>query len=556
MPVISMSRKDLEKLVGRKLKDEVLEDRVPMLGSELEKIEGDELEFEFFPNRPDLLSTEGVARALRAFLGIKTGLSSYKAQKSNYKVIVSNEMKSIRPYIACAVVKNIKFTDDFVKSVMQLQEKLHVTHGRKRRKAAIGIYDLDKIKFPVFFKSTLPSGIKFIPLDFVQEMTPAEILKEHPKGIDYGWIISDKKKYPLLIDSKNNVLSMPPIVNSENSKVTEKTKNVFIDVTGTDMKTVSQTLNIIATAFEERGAEIYSVKVIYYSGEKNRVFPELEPQKMVLSVSYVSKVLGLNLSSSKISECLEKMGFNATPKAKNIVVEIPCYRTDIMHQFDLVEDIAIAYGYENFAPNIPVIFHPSNEEKIEVFSRKLREAMANLGSLEVMSFILTNEEKLFAKMNQKKRGIAVIENPKTTDFTVVRDSLIPSLMEVFSSNTHNELPQSIFELDDVVVLDSNDDTGARTLRKLAFARIAEKSDFTDAKSVLDTMLSMLGLNADLEPSENKSFVPGRCAKIKIKGKEIGIIGEIHPEIILNWGLQSPVCCFELDIDELMNLVGF
>jgi len=553
MPVITMDRKDLEKLTGRKLSNDILEDRLPMLGSELEKIDGNELAFEFFPNRPDLLSTEGVARALRTFLGVKKGPAKYVLMKSNYKVVVSDELKNIRPFIACAVVKNIKFTDEFIKSVMQLQEKLHITHGRKRKKAAIGIYDLSKIKFPVYYSTISGSGISFVPLDFTQEMTPSQILKEHPKGIEYSWTVSEKNKYPLLTDSRNNVLSMPPIINSDTTKVTEKTREIFIDVTGTDLKTVNQTLNIIATAFAERGAKLFGVKIAYPG--KKTVSPEIEPVKMSLNISYVNKVLGTAFSAKQVSELLMKMGFGAVQKANNISVLVPCYRTDILHEFDLVEDVAIAYGYENFSPSMPVIFHPSSEEKIEIFSKKIRGIMANLGCLEVMSFILTNQEKLFSKMNQEHRQVALIENPKTSDFTVVRDTLIPCLMEVFSNNTHNELPQSIFEADDAVVLDSSADTGAKTSRKLAFARTAEKSDFTDAKSVLDTLLLSLGLNSELLSFEDPSFVPGRCALIKIKNKEIGIIGEIHPEIILNWGFKSPVSCFEIDLDELMKLVG-
>ncbi|MDH5443605.1 MAG: phenylalanine--tRNA ligase subunit beta, partial [Hadesarchaea archaeon] len=241
MPSITVSYRDLYKLVGKRIESKQLCERLGMLGIEAEAA-GDELKLEITHNRPDLLSPEGVARALKGFLGVETGLPLYKLSASEVTVEVDQSVDAIRPFIAAGVVTNVKLTDEIVASLMQVQEKLHASLCRNRRRGSIGVYDLDTIQPPVHYTTTLPDGIRFVPLEFARELTPAHILREHPKGIEYGSIMQEWPRYPLLIDAQGVVLSMPPIINSESTRVTSTTKRLFIDVTGEDERVANQSL--------------------------------------------------------------------------------------------------------------------------------------------------------------------------------------------------------------------------------------------------------------------------------------------------------------------------
>jgi phenylalanyl-tRNA synthetase beta chain len=365
MPNITINKQDLLKLLGRKISDEKLRDRISMLGTDLEKVSPTEIEVEVFPNRPDMLSIEGFARALSSFLGIRKGLREYKVNKSNYKSKIDKKVEKVRPYAVNAVVKNIKLDDPTIKSLMQVQEKLHASHGRNRKKVSIGVYDLDKIKFPLTY-TTKPVFFKFKPLETNQEMTLKQILNNHPKGKEFGHLLKDFKEYPIWLDANNQVLSMPPIINSEETKVDENTKNLFIDVTGTDLNACEQALNIIVTSLADRGGQIYEVKV------NGKSYPDLKPRRLKLNRKYAENILGISLTENKTKELLSKMGI----KYLNGYVLIPPYRTDIISEIDLVEDIAIAYGYENFMPEIPNISTIGKEDDFEFFKNKICNILA------------------------------------------------------------------------------------------------------------------------------------------------------------------------------------
>lgn len=550
MPVITVDRKSFCKLVGRDYSMAFIEERLPMIGVSWEGKEEGKFSIEVNPNRPDMLSIEGLARAFSAFVGLRPGLREYKSKGSKYLIKVDSKVREVRPFIVSGVVKGVRFTDEFIKSIMQLQEKLHVSHCRKRRKVAIGLHDLDKIYFPIIY-TTKPPSFKFVPLDQSKEMSLKEILEELPKGRDYAWILEGAKEYPILHDSKGTVLSMPPIINSEDTKIDQKTRNVFLDITATDEKTANEVLNIIVTTFADHGGEIYSVKISY--PERKTMTPNLKEKVMEVSRNYINKLLGLNLESEDIIECLRKMGHKAEGKEK-IKVRIPCYRTDIMHPFDLAEEVAIGYGYENFKPEIPNISTIGEEKKMEVFSRKLRELMVGFGFQEVMCLTLTNKELLFGKMNLKERPIVEIANPKTEEYTICRDQILPSLLEVLSKNKHREFPQRIFELEDVVVLDKRSDAGARNVKKLGAVISDHEIGYSDIRAVVDAFLKSLGIEYKIKAVNHNSFIKGRVGSIITK-REIGILGEISPLVLTNFGLENPVVGFEINVEELYNKVS-
>src|SRR3989344_3247472 len=230
MANIKLNRKIFEKEIGKL--DEKMQDRIAMFGTPLESFNDEEIELEIFPNRPDLLSYHGFKRSFLAFLGKKTGLKKYKLHKpeKNYSVTIDKSVADVRPYTACAIVKELKFNNEKIKEIIDVQEKLHMTIGRKRKKLAIGIYPLEKIKLPITYEAIEPDKIKFIPLETEREMSGLQILQRHPTGRDYAHLLAGKAKFPIFVDAKENILSMPPIINSQlTGKVIEETKDVFVE---------------------------------------------------------------------------------------------------------------------------------------------------------------------------------------------------------------------------------------------------------------------------------------------------------------------------------------
>ncbi len=547
MPVISFDYKDFLKLVGKKYSLKELEETMPMMGMEWEGVNGDEISVEVFPNRPDLLSVEGLARAYKSFRGLKTGLIHYSARDSDYEIIVDESVKNVRPIIAGAVIKGVKLNDDTVKSLMQLQEKLHLTHCRRRKKAAIGVHDLRIIKFPVRYTAVNPDSIKFIPLDSTMELTPEEILINHPKGVKYANLLEGKNKYPLVLSDDGEVLSFPPIINSELTKVRPNTKDLFIEVTGTDEFIVSKALNIVVTSLLERGAKAY--KVLVKHGKTVNNYPKLDSEVMSLSTDYCRKLLGENIPDKSIPVLLRKMGYDVERNDKELLVSIPCYRTDIMHPMDLVEDVAISYGYQNFAPTIPKT--PGVGKGDYLFDRYeyVRDVMAGFGFIEVYNWLLTSKKVLFDNLLLPEHRVVEIMKPKTEDLTVCRDSLLPQLIEFLGKNKHNDYPQKVFEVGEVLDYSSSN---VKQEMRLSVASAHSKANYSELKAVIDTLLKELGLKAELRDVSKPYYIDGRAAELIVNGAVIGELGELNPEVLNNYELRVPVVIAELKIEELIK----
>ena len=544
MPIVTLRYDDLERLCGAD-KDEILQ-RIPMIGADIERIESDYADIEFFPNRPDMFSVEGVSRAMRGFLGIETGLSPYKVKKSKIEIEIDPSVKNVRPYVVCAVIRDVNMDSNTIESLMALQEDLHWGIGRNRKKVTIGVHDLSKVKPPFRYLAEDP-GFSFIPLDYNKPMTMDEILKEHPKGVKFAYILESKDKYPLILDSNDNVLSFPPIINGELTRVTETTKDLFIDVTGLD-ETVNIALNIISTSLAERGSSIESVLVL---DEEKKVRPDLNPSIRQISVKEAQKLIGMDISPEKCQECLKKMRFGAKLlKGKSkIEVEVPAYRADILHSWDLIEDIAIGYGYDQILPIFPKTITIGKTHPLEKKKALIREMMIGLGYFEVMTFTLTNEDKNFKKVRILKSGdsdsgkFTKVKHEISEDYTILRTSILPNLLEILSLNKHREMPHRIFEVSEVIINSKNEE-------KIAGVSIHSNADFAEIKSVVESLLRELEQPFEIKESKNSTFLEGRVADIILNGKVIGVFGEIHPETITNFELLHPVSGFEMDIGML------
>lgn len=560
MPTIEVDYADFEKILGIELHEDLekLNDILAFVKGEVKLLDEEEgtINVEIKDtNRPDIWNIEGLARILRGFLGFEKGLRKYTVGKPLAEVNVDPRLKNIRPYIGCSIVKNVKLTDTIIRGFMHLQEKLDQSYGRNRQRTSIGLYDFSLITPPLHYTVAKPTEISFVPLDFEEEMSLKEILERHPKGIEYGHIVNKHSIYPILLDSEKNVLSFPPIINSNDlGRVTEKTRHVLVEVTGTINETVLNTLKMVTLSLIDRGGKAYSTTIQYPHEKLQVTTPKLETRLIDLEVKYVNTILGLRLTAKRIAGLLGKAGFGVEKLGKTkMTVQVPCYRIDVMHPIDLVEDIAVAYGYNNIKPlwrELPTAGGAKPEQSL---FNAARELMVGLGFQEVLTFTLTSPENLFKKMNCKKERIVEIANPKVQTLTCLRNWLLPSLMEFLSHNLHVEYPQKIFELGTVTLLSERNETKTKDEEKLAAVIVHANASFSEIKSALDTFFMNFGLEWQIKEAKHQSFIDGRVGAVVVKGRTVGIVGEIHPKVLEGWKLENPVAAFELNMGKIVKI---
>jgi phenylalanyl-tRNA synthetase beta chain len=441
---------------------------------------------------------------------------------------------------------------------MHLQDKLDQTYGRSRQKTSIGIYDYNLISPPLNYAVTAPSGISFVPLGFEEKMDLAEILERHPKGIEYGHIVKRHSVYPILFDSKRQVLSFPPVINSNDlGRVTGETSNVLVEVTGTVHQTVLNTLNLVTLALIDRGGKAYASAVRYpddaFYAAKQVVTPDFSNKRMELSVGYANKVLGLQLTAKQMAELLLTAGFGVEKVGGDSVsVLVPCYRVDVMHQVDLVEDIAIAYGYNNIEPlwrELPTTGGAKPEQRLMDVAR---EFMVGLGFQEVLTYTLTSPESLFDRMNCEKARVVEVANPKVVTMSCLRNWLLPSLMEFLGNNQSVEFPQKIFELGKVTLLDDTKETKTRDEEWLAAATTHPNASFSEIKSALDAVFMNFGVEWQIKETSHPSFIEGRVGTATVNGVKVGVLGEVHPQVLEAWKLENPVAAFEINMHTIIK----
>jgi phenylalanyl-tRNA synthetase beta chain len=554
MPSIEVSKNMLEKLAGKTVNEKDFE----IVKAEIDSIEKDKIKIDMSDtNRPDLWSVEGIARALRGYYGLSRGVPEIKIARGKNQIIVDKNIKAIRPFIAGFVAKNLKITEEFLIDVIQLQEKVAENYGRKRSKISIGVYDYKKIKFPVHYKAVNPDSVKFSPLEFDRPLTLKEILEKHPKGIQYGFILKYHNMYPIFVDSKEDVLSFPPIINSNFlGKIEPGISDVFIEITGTEMKHVLIATNILACALYDRGAELESVNVKYpwiTEYGKSVATPVIFRQKMQFHKREIKKMLGIELGDKEVKELLEKMQYDASVKSGTISVVVPPYRNDVMHSADVIEDIAIAYGYDKIEPLETRSQTLGSLKPATLFAERARCTMAGLGFQEVLSQILSSRSMLSEKMECDEKNIVEIENYMSENYSAVRSWILPSLLGFLSRNLHVDYPQKIFEYGECVVLEGEE---ARTTTRMSACFSDTAAGYEDISSALHAFMQSIGIAYKLEAFPHPSFIDGRTAKIIVNTgggvSQIGFIGEVHPQVLNNFGLEKPVVAFELDLEKIFK----
>ena len=555
-PSVQFSLADLEGLLGKTVPrdKEGLNEIFAFVKGDVESLEGDAVSIEVKDsNRPDIWSVEGIARAMKGYLGVGRIRPITVAGRSNLNVVVDKRVKPIRPFISTAIVKGLQPTDEALKSWINLQEKLDQTYGRKRKRASIGFYPADLIQSPLSYTVANPDIITFAPLGSEEKQSLREIVSTHPKGSEYGEIISQFESWPVLVDATDNVLSLPPVINSNDlGRITTGTRNILVEVTGTNAQTVHNTLKIVVSSLAERGGRIYSCMETYSLGTPRKVVsPDLSPTAASLRLSYVNKLLGTSLSLKEASRFAERAGYRVRRATGDTVqMEIPCYRTDIMHSVDTVEDIAIAMDINKSKPEWPTIWTIGVLAKETNEDENVAEIMIGLGFQEVLTYALTSPLVVSNNTQSGEGKLVGLLNPRMSTHTVLRSWLLPSLLEILSHNTHVDYTQRIFEIGPCISRGENQMQPIQETRKLAAVSIHASAGFTEIRSSLDALSENIGRTFQIRGAEHPSFLSGRCGAIISAGREVGIIGEINPRVIKSWGLNLPAAAFELDLSSL------
>lgn len=550
MPTLVLKVRRMSELLGRDITAKELEQIVPWLGVDIESVGSDYVKIEYNPNRPDFSSQEGVARALRGFMEIELGLPNYTVEPGSTVLKVDPSVFPVRRWIVSGVVRGLKLDEERIAEIIEMEEALDWAIGRNRAISSIGLHNLDAVKPPFKYHAVHPDEMRFVPLDMDTELSLREILKIHPKGVAYRHILEGAERYPIITDRDGNVLSFPPIINGVLTRVTENTKNLFIEITGTRLDAISAALNILMSSLAEMGGRLESVRVEY--PDMVLVTPDLSPSRWKLNIKNVNKLLGLKLKPEEAARCLERMRLGVECIGEELSVLVPAYRYDIMHEVDLIEEVAIGYGYFNLEPTLPSTTSIAVENPVQKIANKVRLIMIGFGFTEVVNFTLANYREHFEYMLLEGNPVRIL-NPVSAEYDILRSSLLPCLLKVFANNRHELFPQRIFEVGDVVVLDESAETGAKRVLHLAGASTHSEANFTEIKSVAEGVLRELGVrNYLFTATDHPSFIPGRCAEVKIEGRSIGVVGEIHPKVLNNFELEYPVVAFEYDLQFLLE----
>src|SRR5438094_356828 len=564
MPTISINRRDLERLIGRTATDKDLDGWLPLVKGEVKDYDQDagELRIELQDsNRPDLWCVEGIARQIRGKL--KGAPSSYPYLKptggARDHIVVEKGLKTVRPFVAACKALGYKLTPEGLTQLIQIQEKLADICGRKRRTVSIGVYRLRPIAFPVTYALVHPEKTKFRPLGYADRMSLREILEIHPKGLEYAPILAGHEKFPLLRDAKGEVLSFPPIINSRDiGEVRPGEDHLFIEVTGMDIRMVILALNIFAANLHDRGAAIEPVDIVYPyptdMGKKVRT-PQHFTASRKITRKAVAEALGTPLSSPEIRSSLASYGYGVSGTGESLSITLPSYRNDLMHPVDIIEDVAISRGYGSFAAILPSAFTVGTLSRIEQLSDKVRELMVGFGFQEIVSNILGSREDLLKKMRlppDHANGRCVeIDNVMSQSVECIRPWILPSLLRVETASSRSFYPHHLFEIGDVASPDAAAETGSRTTIRLGAIIAHAEATFSEMHSFLDVLCFYLNKPYRLEPVTHPSFLEGRAAQIVLNKTPIGVIGELHPELLERWQVSMPCAAFDLEIDALL-----
>jgi phenylalanyl-tRNA synthetase beta chain len=571
MPVVDVDADELRRLTGHEEKsDDELIDDLFALGLEYEgETEDGDLQLEFGPDRLDRLSVEGVARSLRYQYGDDRGVYVPNTNDPDWTIEVDESVPDERPYVTGAVIRGVDLDDAALDSLIQLQEKLHATMGRKRAKGAIGIHDLTMLKGEVLsddgrdghtitYRGVDPEGDRFVPLDSDAEMTPAQVLTDHPTGETYAPIVEAYERYPAIYD-EIGLFSFPPVINGRRTEVSTDSRNLFVELTGTDQWTIDRMCNVICYALDARGATIEEVEVVYPDGTLPR--PDFEVETKTVAHERIEGMLGVDLDVEETVDLFERSGLDAevadADGATTYEVSIPPYRTDVLHPLDLIDDVGRAYGFNELDPRYPDVATVGGRHERSTLEAAARTSLVGLGFEDLLNFHMISEGENYERMDVDPGTPVVggadpvtITEPYSEDYTMLRTWALPSLLMVLENNTHRAYPQDLAEIGLAAGADADENTGVAERRTVAAVLARHDATYEDAKSRLAALCDDFGADLETPATEHPTFIDGRAAAVVIDGESVGVIGEVHPQVLVDHDLELPVAAFEFRLDAL------
>ncbi|KAL6268768.1 hypothetical protein P5V15_001893 [Pogonomyrmex californicus] len=521
-------------------------------------------------NRYDLLCLESLSVGLLIFLN-KMSIPCYRAlkpKKEMERIVMTSECLKIREHIVAAILRNVTLTQESYNSFIDLQDKLHQNIGRKRTLISIGTHDLDTIKGPFLYDAKPPSEICFKPLYQDKEYTGEEIMQlyaTHAQLKQYLPIIKDSSVYPVIYDSNGVVLSLPPIINGDHSKITLDTKNIFIECTATDLTKARIVVDTIVCAFSHYCKMKYTAEIVevVYPDDQTFYYPDLKYRMEKVDYNKAINYIGIKQTPEEVAQLLSKMSLKTEIKDKNtLMVEIPPTRHDVIHLCDIYEDIAIAYGYNEIEKVMPYVSTIAAEFPLNKLSDQIRIELAQAGFTEALTFSLCSREDIADKLGYKIDDVPAvhISNPKTLEFQVARTSLLPGLLKTISANKKMPLPHKLFEVSDVVLRDNTAEVGARNNRRLCAVYANKSAGFEIIHGLVDRILLLLDVPWSmnkiedgyyLRAADDPMFFPQRCAEIICYGDVIGKMGVLHPDVLSKFELNIPCSMMEINIEPFL-----
>ncbi len=549
MVVINLPAKALkEKLSIKGDFQSTLSETLFKIGMELEQCTQEETSIDIAGagNRIDAVSLEGIVRIINAYNGKPT--FSFPRVKSGRNIInVDKSVANVRPFMGNFIVRNVDIDDDLLTRVINYQEKIAATFGRDRKVLGMGLFRLPELKFPLEYTALRANEIKFAPLGFKQEMTGAEILKKHDKGKVYAHLFAGKDKLPILRDASRRILTMPGITNSNDlGKVELGKQDLFIEATGTNLQMIIQLLTANALDFADMGAVIETCTV-NYSGKKIE-FPQFGFDKYSVPMQQINLLLGLELKPSEACKLLLKMMLPASSSASVLNVNVPRFRSDVLHNVDIIEDVARAYGFDNFKPISPQAYtFGKKHDKTTLFNAVI-DSFTGLGFQQVIGMILTSKIDSTTRVKISDNSAFVeLHSSRALGLNAVRQSLFPSLLSIIASNKQYTYPQKIFEVGECLQVDASEETGASTHWKAAAIIASASTSFTEAKATIESLARSLDdYKLKVSPVEDKRFIQGRSASTEGKSFK-GVFGEVDIEILREFNIEMPCAFLEIEL---------
>ncbi|MFW6449080.1 MAG: phenylalanine--tRNA ligase subunit beta [Halobacteriota archaeon] len=563
MPTIEVDPDELRRLTGREVADDELVADLFNLGVELEgRTEAGHLELEFAPDRLDRLSVEGLARSLRYQYGIDRGVYVPDTTPPEWTAIVEDSVPPSRPFVTAFVVRDLDLTEDGLRSLLQLQEKLHRTMGRRRRKGAIGVHDLTMLKGTaaggtdktIRYVGVAGDGDRFVPLESDEAFTPAAVIDRHHIGRQYGHLVDPEEGFPAIYDDIG-LFSLPPIVNGRRTEVTADTRDLLVELTGTDQRTIDRMSTILAYALDARGGRLERVTVRYDDRELDR--PDLEVREKRVEHARIERLLGVDLDPDTVVDLFERAGLDPAVDGTDYVVGIPPYRTDVLHPLDLVDDVCRAYGVDRLEPRYPEVGTVGGRIERSRLEDTVREGLIGLGFEDLVNFHLIGESANYDRLGLEPGADVYgadraprIAEPYSEAYELVRTWVVPSLMLVLENNTHRRYPQHLAEIGLVTRLDGTEPTGVAESRAVGAVLADPEAGYEDARARLQFLAGEHGAELATPATSHPTFLDGRVATVELDGEPAGIVGEIHPRVLEAYELEVPVAAFEFDLAAL------